>query len=200
MLKKALFHFKKNDIILYKKAIEINFSEELEKSKKEDYFLDLCQIIISQQLSSKAAESIFNRFKKIFSEKITPDIILKTSNKKLKDIGLSKSKINYIKNIAQVIKNKKIDLNKIDSMSDSEIKRDLIQIKGIGPWTVEMFLMFSLGRSDIFSYGDLGLKKAIKKIYGFKKNPSQKIIEKISKKWSPYRTYASLILWKSLEA
>jgi DNA-3-methyladenine glycosylase II len=93
---------------------------------------------------------------------------------------------------------KTIHLEKLDKLSNEEIIRELTQVKGIGPWTAEMFLMFSLKREDVFSHGDLGLRNAIQKIYGFKEKPTIQQVEKIIKKWSPYKTYACRILWKSL--
>ena len=108
-------------------------------------------------------------------------------------------KVKYIKDLAQKTLDKTLDLSKLTNMTDGDVLTELTKVKGIGPWTAEMFLMFTLGREDVFSHGDLGLKNAIKKLYGFKKDPSKKQVEKIVNKWSPYRTFACRILWKSLE-
>lgn len=106
-------------------------------------------------------------------------------------------KINYIKDLSQKIVDKKINLTKLQSRENEQVIEELTEVKGIGVWTAEMFLMFSLGRSDIFSHGDLGLRNAIKKIYELD-NPSREEIMGITLKWSPYRTYACRILWRSL--
>lgn len=199
MDKQILEHFRKNDQILYNEAKRIGFDRKLRKTNPRLYFKELCEIIISQQLSGKAADSIFNRFKKMLSGKILPETILKITYEKLRSAGLSNSKARYLRFLAEAVAEKKLRLDNLDSLNDGEVKKQLIQVKGIGPWTAEMFLMFSLGRPDIFSHGDLGLKKGIMKLYGFKKDPSVKTIEKIVNKWTPFKTYAALILWKSLE-
>lgn len=200
MDKKILTHFKKTDPLLYSTAIKIKVVRKLIKGNKEDYFLELCDAIVGQQLSGKAADTIFGRFKNIYKNGgVTPKAVLDTPHETLLRVGMSNSKAKYVKNLAGAVQDGKLDLKNIDKLSDEEVKKQLVQIKGIGPWTAEMFLMFTLVRPDIFSHGDLGLRKGIKKIYGFKKDPSIKTIERIIKKWSPYKTYASLVLWRSLE-
>lgn len=197
MNKAALNHFKKVDPILYEVALKIEIDE---LSKPDDYFIDLADSIISQQLSGKAAATIFNRFKKLFkNEIIDPLELLKISDEKIRECGISYSKIKYIKGVAEEIKNKNLDLKSFDSKTDEEVINELTKLKGIGNWTAEMFLMFTLGRSDVFSIGDLGLKNAIIKNYKLKNKPTNKKLLEISEKWSPHRTYASRILWKSLD-
>ena len=169
-------------------------------SKRQDSFTELCDTIISQQLSGKVATTIFDRFTALFpNKKITVDKLLKLSDEKIRSCGTSWAKVRSLKDLAQKVKDGKILLDSLENMSDDEVKAHLIQIKGIGPWSAEMFLMFSLGREDIFSFGDLGLKKGLMKVHGLKKEPTVKQIEKIVSKWSPHRTYASRVLWKSLE-
>lgn len=195
-MKKALEHFKKTDPTLFTIAKKIELTNLV---KPSDYFIDLVDSIISQQLSGKAAATIFGRFKKLFKdEKITPKQLLKIPDDAIRNAGISYSKIKYIKGIALEIKNKKLNLKNLEKLSDEEVIDELIKIKGIGRWTAEMFLMFTLLREDIFSIGDLGLKNAIIKHYKLKKVTNEKLL-KISKKWSPHRTIASRILWKSLE-
>jgi len=168
--------------------------------KRQDSFTELCDTIISQQLSGKAAATIFERFRGLFSaNKITIDGLLKLSDENIRACGTSWAKVRSLKDLAQKVKDRVVLLESLDSMSDDEVKSHLVQIKGIGPWSAEMFLMFALGREDIFSFGDLALKKGIMKVYNLKREPSTKQIEKIVSKWSPYRTYASRVLWKSLE-
>lgn len=197
MDKKIIEHFKKADLILYSIIEKVGISGP---KVSDDYFYDLCEIIINQQLSDKAAATIFGRFKKLFlQEKITPKMLLKLSDKKIRSCGTSNSKVSFLKDLAAKVLKNDLKLNKLDKLSDDLVIKELTKVKGIGPWTAEMFLMFTLGREDIFSHGDLGLKNAIKKLYKFKKEPTRKQIEKIVEIWKPYRTYASRILWKSLE-
>lgn len=156
-----------------------------------DHFTDLIDTIISQQLSIKAASTIFGRFKSLLkSFPFNPQEILDLDEELARASGVSYAKIRYSKNIARAVLDGSLHLPKFGSMSDEEIKAELIKIKGIGPWTAEMFLMFTLGRPDLFSSGDLGLKNAIAKLY-----PSG--VDPLS--WKPYRTYACRYLWKSLD-
>lgn len=155
-----------------------------------DYFSDLCETIVNQQLSEKAGATIWKRFAALFA-KLTPATVLAASDEKIRTSGISRSKISYIKNLARFAQ--KSDLRKLEKLHDEDVTAELTKIKGIGRWTAEMFLMFSLGREDVFSESDAGLKRAIVKLYG-KRN-----MEKIIAKWSPYKTYACRVLWKSLE-
>lgn len=196
MTKKIRDHFKKTDPTLFSYIEKI---ELLEFNPAGDLFSDLCESIICQQLSDKAGATIFGRFKKLFPrEEISPLKILKLSDKKIRSCGTSFSKIKSLKDLASKVKNNNLNLEALRHLPDEKVIEKLIKVRGIGPWTAEMFLMFGLGREDIFSYGDLGLRKAIKVIYKFKKEPTREQIEKIVKKWVPFRTYACRILWKSL--
>lgn len=199
-MKKILNHFKKNDPILYSYFCKVKELKPIKKDRPENYFFRLCKEIICQQLSNKAGDAIFNRFQKLFpAGLVQPLDILSISHDRLRATGMSNAKARYVRNLAEEIIHGTSQIFHLDAMYDEEIIKDLTKVKGIGPWTAEMFLMFVLGREDVFSYGDLGLKKGIMKIYGFKKEPTKKQIEKIITKWIPYRTYASLILWASLE-
>ena len=161
-------------------------------------FLDLIEIVIGQQLSMKAADSILKRFLALFPAKPKPDDVQKVSVEKLRSVGLSNSKANYVKNIAQAISSGAIILDQLEKLTDDGIKKELIKIKGIGPWSAEMFLIFSLKRPDVFSVGDLGLRSAIEKLYGIKRD-NLKEIEKLADSWRPHRSLASRLLWASLE-
>lgn len=198
MTKKILNHFKKNDPLLHTYALRVG-QITLEKDHPDNYFYRLCRSISGQQLSGAAAETIFSRFTKLFPNGFNPKVILETPHEKIRSVGMSNSKVSYLKNLAQAVVDGSVDFEKIADLQNEEVILQLTKVKGIGPWTAEMFLMFTLGREDVFSYGDLGLKNGLKKIYGFKKNPSVKTIERIIKKWSPYKTYACRILWNSLE-
>lgn len=200
MNKKIIVHFKTVDQDLHS-LISSNpkaFTWGPEKSK--DYFVSLCREIIGQQLSGKAAGAIYARFEALFpKKKITAQALSELSDETIRSIGTSWAKVSFLKDLAKKVQDKEIDLTRLDTLSNDEVLTTLTKIKGIGPWTAEMFLMFGLGREDIFSFGDLGLKKAIMKLYKLKKEPSKKRLELLTKKWSPYRTYAACILWQSLE-
>lgn len=197
MYTKAKKHFQLVDPLLYSL---IDTIKPFEMETDEDYFTALCQEIVGQQLAGKAADAIFGRFQKLFPKgKITPQRVAKIPEEKIRAVGTSWSKARYIKNLATCVLDGTVKIDQLSTLSDQEVIKELTKVKGIGPWTAEMFLMFTLGREDIFSYGDLGLRKAIKKLYGFKKDPTIVQMEKIVNKWKPYRTHAARLLWKSLE-
>lgn len=197
MDKRVREHFKKVDPILHSVIADI---PPVTIPKRTDYFVVLCEAIINQQLSEKAGDTIWNRFIALFPKsKVTPDAVLALSDAKIRTVGTSWSKISYIKNLATHVQQKTIHLPKLSDMINEEVIREVTKIKGIGPWTAEMFLMFFLGREDVFSYGDLGLRNAIKRLYKFKRDPTRKQMEKIVNRWTPFRTWAARILWKSLE-
>jgi DNA-3-methyladenine glycosylase II len=161
--------------------------------------LRLCASIMSQQLSTKVAKVIFNRFLELYNgEEPTPEQITSTPFEKLRAIGLSNAKTQYVLNVAQFAIGHTLDDKKLKKMGDEEIIELLTQIKGVGKWTVEMLLMFTLGREDIFAVDDYGIQVGMKKLYKLddsnKKDFREKML-KISKKWSPYRTYACMHLW-----
>ena len=196
---KVLSHFKKVDPVLYQVIKEVGGMQNLKNRRGDDYFLDLVDAIVSQQLSGRVAEVIFGRFKNLFAgPKILPESILKLKDEKIRAIGISYSKIKYIKDLAKKVDEGVLALKAMKDWEDEKIIVELTKVKGIGRWTAEMFLMFTLKREDVFSHGDLGLNNAIKKIYKLK-NPTVKKVEKIVTKWSPYKSYASRILWRSLD-
>lgn len=200
MDKKILNHFKKHDPILYSYAIKVGKLEVIKKDKPENYFYRLCREIVCQQLSDKAGSTIFSRFQKLFPNGlVTAPDVLSISHEQLRASGMSNAKARYIRNLAEDCIHGDFPILYLDTMNDEEILQVLTKVKGIGPWTAQMFLMFTLAREDIFSHGDLGLKKGLIKMYNLKKNPTKNQIEKIISKWSPYKTYASRILWASLE-
>lgn len=172
------------------------------RTLRPDTFHSLARSIIGQQLSTKAAASIFLRVQSLFPKSQpfpAPAEFLKMAASKLRKAGLSKSKVDYIKNLAKFMLKHQAEFATIESLDDEAVIELLTQVKGIGRWTAEMFLMFSLGRQDVFSYGDLGLRAAMKKIYHLRKMPSARRAKETSDKWKPYRTHASLYLWQSLD-
>lgn len=184
---------------------------------KKYYFEDLIDSIVQQQLSMKAAASIFNRIKKKISDnndskipgkhkwredmtlsvEVTPEKILALTDTKLRECGLSKAKVIYVKNLAKKVIGQEIKFENLDKLTDEEVVGELIAVKGIGEWTSHMFLMFTLGRPDIFPSGDLGLRNAFEKV--IKKELDKKQMEKFALRWKPYRTIASWYIWKALE-
>ena len=199
MTKNALSHFRTVDPILF--SVAQTMTLEAHPSRSPDlYFVSLCEEIIGQQLSGRVADVLFDRFEKLFPRrKVTPKRVITLSEEILRGTGMSWSKARFIRDLAQQVLSKSLQLDQLAQLPDDEVIAELTRVKGIGPWTAEMFLMFTLGREDVFSYGDLGLKKSIKKLYRFKKDPTQKQMERIVHKWKPYRTWAARILWKSLD-
>ena len=197
MKKIILQHFKEQDPILYKVAR--NYDRPFALKVAVNLFADLCEYIRGQQLAVRVGDVISGRFFALFPKKrATPELTITFSVDDLRKIGTSRGKASYIIDLAQKIVNTEVHLESFIAMRDIEVMIELIKVKGIGPWTAEMFLMSSLAREDVFSAGDLGLKRAIEKLYK-KENPSKEEMEAISIKWSPYRTYACRVLWNSLD-
>jgi DNA-3-methyladenine glycosylase II len=171
-----------------------NFGDEIDALDRYDdnFAIALCNLIIEQQISFKAAITIKKKFANLIKSFSNKEII-KLDNDTIKSIGLSYRKVSYIKNILRFFEEEKIEFNKLD---DEGITKKLCSIKGIGPWTAEMFLLFIFHRPDIFSFGDIALINSVKKNYGIE-NTSE--IKKLTLIWKPYRSIASLLLWKSIE-
>lgn len=195
MFERAVTHFKKTDPILYELARSID-PFVLEKTDK--HFLKLIRSIIGQQLSVKAASTIFSRFEKLFDNEINASDILNLKDDKIRECGISYPKIKYIKDLSQKVYDKELLLDAFEEADEETIISNLTKVKGIGTWSAEMFLMFALARPDVFSAKDQGLKNAMVKLYGLK-NPTEKDLIELSEKWKPYRTYACRILWESLD-
>ena len=177
----------------------INGSEPFKLKFHKNICLRLCSSIMSQQLSTKVAKVIYNRFLELYGgEEPTPQQIVATPLEQLRAIGLSNAKAQYVLNVAQFAIDHQLTDTKLKKMSNDEIIELLTQIKGVGKWTVEMLLMFTLGREDVFSVDDYGIQMAMKRLYKIddsnKKAMKEKML-KLSNKWSPYRTYACLHLW-----
>jgi DNA-3-methyladenine glycosylase II len=167
--------------------------------KQKNLYLYLCYSIMSQQLSTKVARVIRQRFIDLYGKEPTAQQIVDTPFEKLRAIGLSNAKVNYIQNVAKFEIEKGMSHQKLSKMSNDEVIEYLTQIKGVGRWTTEMLLMFALCREDVFALDDLGLQQAVIKLYDLrhrKKKIMLNKILKISEQWSPYRTYASMYLWR----
>ena len=193
MYTKAFNHLKKDPVMNF--LIEKYHDKiSLEDYKSTNYALSLSNLIIDQQISFKAAITIKKRFALIIQNLSYADI-LNLDNDKIQSIGISFRKVEYIKNVfAYFIENEK----RFIDLEEDKMKKELIAIKGIGKWTIEMFLMFELGKPDIFSKGDIALINSVKKNYKMD-NLDNKKLDSLIKSWSPYNSTASLLLWKSIE-
>ena len=161
--------------------------------------LQLIGNIMSQQLNTKVADIIYNRFLALYNNKLpTTQQILDTPDQTLRSIGLSNAKVKYVKNVAEFCVKHRITDKKLHAMNNDDIIEFLTQIKGVGKWTAEMLLMFALGREDVFSIDDYGIQSGMIKLYKLHKLEKKQLREKlvkISNKWAPYRTYACLYFW-----
>jgi DNA-3-methyladenine glycosylase II len=180
-----------------KQLIELQTPFILEKRNK--VYLRLCASILSQQLSTRVADVLYERFLNLYGGKEpSAKQILETPATTFRSIGFSNAKASYVHNVCRFFVDNKITDASLHRMNNNEVQELLTQIKGVGKWTVEMILMFTLGREDVFAMDDLGLKQSIIKLYNIKETDKkllQQKIEKISNKWSPYRTYACRYLW-----
>ena len=166
---------------------------------KNNPFFSLCRTIVGQQISVKAADSIWTKFEKKCKKKIKPKIIIKMPSRNLKSAGLSRQKIRYLKNIAKAFANKSFDVKKLKKMNDIDAINYITKLKGLGVWSAEMFLMFNLNRPNIFPVKDIGLLRAISKNYKTTYPPSRKFLEKISKIHYGYRTVFTWYMWRSID-
>ena len=155
--------------------------------------------IASQQLSVKAADTIFGRFCDLFPDrKPTPARVMTLTDDQIRAVGFSRPKVSFIKDLAAHVLDGRLDLKRLKQHPDDEVMRQLIAVKGIGRWTAEIFLMFRLGRPDIFPADDLGLMNAVHRAYALRKRPDAKRLRKMGELWSPYRSVAAWYLWQSL--
>jgi DNA-3-methyladenine glycosylase II len=197
-------HFRKTDRKLFETLLKLqdNGTELTPITAKDPstYFENIVESIVSQQLSVKASDTIFQRLVALVKA-VEPQNILDANIEDMRQAGISYSKINYIKGIAQAVVVKMINLQYLAFLTEEEIITQLTTLKGIGKWSAEMFMMFTLGNPNVFSLGDGGLRNAFMNIYklDFKQKQDLEIINKIISSYSPYKTYAAKILWKSLD-
>ncbi|MEK7599596.1 MAG: DNA-3-methyladenine glycosylase [Patescibacteria group bacterium] len=167
-----------------------------------NYYWELIDSIISQQLSVKAAATIEKRFQDLFEEEFpAPQAILAKTIEELRTAGLSNAKALYIRDLAQHILDGKLEFEKFDDMDNTTIIAELVAVKGIGEWTAHMFLMFCIGRMNVLPTGDLGIRNGVQKLYGLSTVPTPTEVSKIATKnsWHPYESIASWYIWKSLD-
>jgi DNA-3-methyladenine glycosylase II len=197
-VKKALKHLKSSDSVI-SSLIEKHGSCTI-KPLLDNPFHALASSIIGQQLSAHAARAIKNRlFNLIGDTYLTPERLLKITPAKLRSAGLSLAKATYILNIAKALKKDEFSFSAIINKKDEDVIDELVALPGVGRWTAEMFLIFGLGRPDILSVNDAGLKKAFKLTYQLKDTPSESDMIKLSANWRPYRSVASWYLWRTLD-
>jgi len=190
-------HLRKKDPVLAK---VVNKTGSYKFQLENGYYESLVGAIIFQQLAGSAARAILNRFKQLYNGRIPdPQHYLRTTESKLRSVGLSPQKISYIHDLCERLVNGRLELKALKDLPDEEVVRQLDAVRGIGRWTAEMFLIFVLGRTDVLPVDDLGLRKAAKRVYHLRKLPSPEKFETLAKKWHPYCSIATLYLWRSRE-
>ena len=195
-MRKAINHLKKSDPVM-RGIIERVGPCRMEFSEPE--FHSLAEAIVYQQLNGKAAVTIFKRFTALAGEPVTPEGIAKLSAEQMRSVGLSKQKSSYLRDMAERAIRGELNFTPLPALSDEEVIKHLTQVKGVGVWTAQMFLMFTLRRPNVLPTGDFGLQMAIKKHYNKRNLPKPVQMEKIAKPWEPYRSIACWYLWRSLD-
>lgn len=194
----AVSHLKKNDPVL---AQIIAIHPVPSFAPHTNYYQALVESIVSQQLSVKAAAAIVKRFQELFGTEFpTPAEILSHDIETYRSVGLSRQKAGYIRDLAEKVEDNTIQFDHLDSLGNREIIEELTQIKGVGVWTVHMFLMFCMGRLDVFPVGDLGIRNGMHALYRLEPKPTPEAMEHIAElyQWHPYESVASWYVWRSL--
>jgi DNA-3-methyladenine glycosylase II len=195
----AITHLKSVDPVLAR-IIDVVGPCRLEARRTGTHYDALVRSIVFQQLSGKAASTIHRRFTEIYpGKRPRAEHVLSTAEERLRAAGLSRQKIGYLRDLSARVADRSLPLAHLGRLSDDAIIEHLVQVKGIGRWTVQMFLMFRLGRPDVLPELDLGVQNAIQRAYGLKKRPTPKDVLRIGEKWRPYASIASWYLWRSLE-
>jgi DNA-3-methyladenine glycosylase II len=174
--------------------------EERRRGRPDDAYGALLRAIVGQQLSVKAAKTIYGRLCGLYGDRTpTPAELIATDPDVLRGVGLSRAKASYLRDLAEHVEDGELDLDRLPELPDDEVSAQLIAIKGLGRWTVDMFLMFHLGRPDILPVGDLGIRRAVEIAYGLDGLPDAAELTRIATPWQPHRTLACLYLWASLD-
>ena len=170
------------------------------RGRPADAYGALLRAIVGQQLSVKAARTIYERFVGLFGgETPSPEELLEVDADTLRAAGLSRAKASYVRSLAEHVISGELELDRLDELSDDEVTAELVAVKGLGRWTADMFLIFHLGRPDVLPVGDLGVRRAVERLYGFEALPSAAELEALGERWRPWRSLASLYLWESLD-
>ncbi|HEX7058571.1 MAG TPA: DNA-3-methyladenine glycosylase [Solirubrobacterales bacterium] len=187
---------------LIERVGEIDLETRLRRRSEErpaDAYGALLRAIVGQQLSTKAARTIYLRVLDLFDGKTpAPERLLEASEKDLRGAGLSGRKVEYIRDLASHVLEGELELDRLEQLSDEQVIEEIVAVRGLGRWTAEMFLIFHLERPDVLSGGDLGIRKAVGIEYGLDEMPPPARVLEIGEPWSPYRSLASLYLWESL--
>jgi DNA-3-methyladenine glycosylase II len=195
----ALNHLKRSDSVLAEIISRVGPCR-MEPRRTGTHYEALVRSIVFQQLSGKAAGTIHRRFSALFpAKRPRADLLLRMDDPTLRSVGLSRQKVSYLRDLSARLVDGSLPLAHLGRLSDDAIIEHLVQVKGIGRWTVQMFLMFRLGRPNVLPELDLGVQNAIQRAYGLKKRPSPKDVLSIGEKWRPYASVASWYLWRSLE-
>jgi DNA-3-methyladenine glycosylase II len=195
-IKKARAHLRKTDPVL-RRVIEAVGVYRIRY--RDDPFAALVEAIIAQQVSVGAARAILKRLLDLYPRGLTPRRLLNTPEDALRGVGLSRQKISYLHGLARQVHDGAIVLDAVARLDDEQVHKTLTQVKGIGRWTVEMFLIFCLRRPDVLPVYDLGFRKAVRQAYALDETPDPRTIETLAEPWRPYRSVATCYLWASLE-
>lgn len=195
----AISALKKSDVILASTIEKIGDCQLHQAQHTGDLFSSLCRSILYQQLSGKSAAAIHGRFLQLYADNPTPEVILNTPDEILRGVGISRPKIVYLKDLAQKTLDGLPTLVKLEVMEDEAIIQELIKVKGIGRWTVQMLLIFRLHRLDVLPVDDLGIRSGIRRLYSLPELPNKKMVQQLGEKWKPYCTIASWYVWRSLD-
>ena len=197
--RQALAHLRNADPVLAEVIAQVG-PYRLETRRAGTHYDALVRSIVFQQLSGKAAGTIHRRFLELYpGKRARAELVLASTEERLRSAGLSRQKIGYLRDLSERVADRSLPLAHLGRLSDDAIIEHLVQVKGIGRWTVQMFLMFRLGRPDVLPELDLGIQNAIRSAYGLTSRPSPKDVLRIGAPWRPYASVASWYLWRSLE-
>ena len=175
--------------------------ERRRRGRPDDAYGSLVRTIVGQQISTAAARSIYGRLTALFGDNPpTPEELVSTDEEVLRGCGLSRPKVRYLRDLAHRVIAGELDLGALQHLSDKEVISQVVAVKGLGPWSAHMFLMFHLGREDVLPVGDLGVRRAVEREYDLPDMPQPQALEELARPWSPHRTLASFYLWESLDA
>jgi DNA-3-methyladenine glycosylase II len=198
----AVEHLRRSDETL-KAIIDDRGPLDLEarvRGRPADAYGALLRSIVGQQLSTKAARSIYGRLIDLFGGSTpSPQELLDADPEVVRAVGLSHAKVRYIRSLAEHVLSGELELERLPELGDEEVEREVTAVKGLGQWTAHMFLIFHLGRPDVLPVGDLGVRRAVERAYGLEEMPSAEELERLGERWAPYRSLASLYLWESLD-
>jgi DNA-3-methyladenine glycosylase II len=196
----VLKHFENKAPAIAQVLTKIDFDDWFGKEILDSNFIfkSLCRTIAGQQLAGKAADAIYGRFEKLFEDDIIPEKVMAIEPESIRGIGFSWAKVRSVQDLSSRVINKELVLENLENLDDESLIIELSKVKGIGRWTAEMFLMFRLGREDVFSWGDLGLKNGLKKYLGNAETTLEEMGAEVEK-WKPFRTYGAMAMWHLLD-